>query len=250
METTFRCVTLHRMLGRLLYQALGMAYVSRAGYWTRIYCQSWRNISSGWGNCQRASILHWRRTCVWLKRLTIQRHPVKMSHTCMRVSWCWVKRETRDWLAIFSRVGLSTGTFDVEFLGLSFGFSSTLFDHRIHRPSHYSSSTPNFMLSLLPAWSSRSRAVTSLLGKIFSDGSSEDVTCGFLYESIRAVLLEKHFLSRFPAFFRAFFFLHFHTFSNLFCQNIEMRSVPNSLPSVKFPNFGNISCFKKKKKRK
>ena len=53
--------------------------------------------------------------------------------------------------------------------------------------------------------------------------------------------LSKDFLSKFPAFFfRAVFRISIFSF---FFPKIKMRSVPNILPSVKFPNYGNISCF-------
>ena len=57
---------------------------------------------------------------------------------------------------------------------------------------------------------------------------------------IRAVLIEG-LLSKFPVFFSRNF-LHFHI-SLFFSPNIVMRSLPNILPSVKFPNFGNLSRF-------
>ena len=46
---------------------------------------------------------------------------------------------------------------------------------------------------------------------------------------------------KFHFFFRAIF-LNFRIF-HYSAPTIGMRSVPNILPSVKFPNFGNVSCF-------
>ena len=53
--------------------------------------------------------------------------------------------------------------------------------------------------------------------------------------------LSKEFLSKFPYFFFAQFFVF--PYFPLFFPNIGMRSLPNILPSVKFPNFGNASFF-------
>ena len=49
-------------------------------------------------------------------------------------------------------------------------------------------------------------------------------------------------MSKFPYIFFAQFFYFSNMFQFLF-PNIGMRSLPIFLPSVKFPNFGNVSCF-------
>ena len=65
--------------------------------------------------------------------------------------------------------------------------------------------------------------------------------------------ISKDFLSKFPyIYFEVCIYLFFAQFFvrsiSIFpppkkIPNIGKRSVPNILPSVKFPNFGNVSCF-------
>ena len=48
------------------------------------------------------------------------------------------------------------------------------------------------------------------------------------------------FCLNFQGFFRAIFCI---SIFSIFFPNIGMRSHPNILPSIKFPNFGNVSCY-------
>ena len=52
---------------------------------------------------------------------------------------------------------------------------------------------------------------------------------------------QRTFCLNFQFFFPAIFWISI--FSFFFLPNIGMRRLPNILPSVKFPNFGNASCF-------
>ena len=60
-------------------------------------------------------------------------------------------------------------------------------------------------------------------------------------------LSNNFFVLKFPHFFfRAFFFFHFQIFFLIFLANVGMlliQSVPDVLPSVKYPKLGNIPVF-------
>ena len=82
---------------------------------------------------------------------------------------------------------------------------------------------------------------TALLGLFLSEDFWSKFPDFFsrIFFVFRAVFIEG-LSSKFPDFFSHNFCLSY--FLSVF-PNIGMRSLPNILPSAKFPNFGNVSCF-------
>ena len=74
---------------------------------------------------------------------------------------------------------------------------------------------------------------------IFPGSDSNVVVLDKRSHPFRAVLVEGFFVQKSAFLFRAIFCISIFPFF----PSIGMRSLPNILPSVKLPNFMNVSCF-------